>query len=82
MKQDTSRAVDSDTSIDKESSMVKTEKKSWFITEEAMERNRNNPRYIYLMRMIIGFILLLALISNIISVLQNLNPAMKFDRER
>ncbi|KAL9816048.1 hypothetical protein AtNW77_Chr4g0273481 [Arabidopsis thaliana] len=35
-----------------------------------------------LMRMIIGFILLLALISNIISVLQNLNPAMKFDRER
>jgi len=82
VKQDTSRAVDSDTSIDKESSMVKTEKKSWFITEEAMERHRKNPRYIYLMRMIIGFILLLALMSNIISVLQTLNPAMKFDRER
>ncbi|KAG7557976.1 NAC domain [Arabidopsis suecica] len=69
VKQDTSRAVDSDTSIDKASSMMKTEKKSWFIREEPMERNRKNPRYIYLMRMIIGIILLVALIGNIISVL-------------
>ncbi|XP_010456147.1 PREDICTED: NAC domain-containing protein 69 [Camelina sativa] len=68
MKQDTSRA--SGASIDKKSYMVKTEKTGWFITEEAMERNWKTPRYIYLVRMIIGFILLLALIGNIISVLR------------
>ncbi|XP_010428489.1 PREDICTED: NAC domain-containing protein 69-like [Camelina sativa] len=67
IKQDTSRA--SGAFIDKKSYMVKTEKKGWFITEEAMERNRNIPRYVYLVRMIIGFIILLALIGNIISVL-------------
>ncbi|XP_010422710.1 PREDICTED: NAC domain-containing protein 69 [Camelina sativa] len=68
MKQDTSRA--SGASKDKKSYMVKTEKTGCFIiTEEAMERNRKTPRYIYLVRMIIGFILLLALIGNIISVL-------------
>lgn len=61
------RAVD--VSIDKESSLVKTEKKGLIILEDAMERNRKNPRYIYFISMVIGFILLLALIGNIISVL-------------
>ncbi|KAL1215935.1 NAC domain-containing protein 69 [Cardamine amara subsp. amara] len=48
--------------------MVKTENKNWFITEEAMERNCKNPQYIYLMNFIIGFILLVALIGNILPV--------------
>ncbi|KAJ0265148.1 NAC domain-containing protein [Hirschfeldia incana] len=51
-------------------SMMKTEKMGWFITEEAMDRrNRKNPPYIYLMNMIIGFILLVAVISKIMSIL-------------
>ncbi|CAH8337253.1 unnamed protein product [Eruca vesicaria subsp. sativa] len=55
-------------------SMVKTEKKGWFITEEAMDRrNRKNPRLIYLMNIIIGFILLMAVIGNIKSVLLSAN---------
>nr|VDC58171.1 unnamed protein product [Brassica rapa] len=65
-----SKAVNA--SVDKKkssSSMVKTEKKGWFITEEAMDRrNRKKPRYIYLMNMIIGLILLVAVIGNITSV--------------
>ncbi|CAA7013060.1 unnamed protein product [Microthlaspi erraticum] len=58
--------------IDKELSMVKTEKKGWFIVEEAMQRKGKTPRYMYLMNMIIGFILLVALIGNFISVLLSL----------
>ncbi|KAG2330960.1 hypothetical protein Bca52824_002140 [Brassica carinata] len=51
-------------------STMKTEKMGWFITEEAMDRrNRKNPPYIYLMNMIIGFILLVAVIGNIMSIL-------------
>ncbi|KAG2279002.1 hypothetical protein Bca4012_040675 [Brassica carinata] len=65
-----SKAVNA--SVDKKkssSSMVKTEKKGWFITEEAMDRgNRKKPRYIYLMNMIIGLILLVAVIGNITSL--------------
>uniref|UniRef100_A0A1J3GPB3 NAC domain-containing protein 69 n=1 Tax=Noccaea caerulescens TaxID=107243 RepID=A0A1J3GPB3_NOCCA len=57
--------------IDKESSMVKAEKKGWFITEEAMQRKGKTPRYSYLMNMVIGFILLVALIGNFISVLRS-----------
>ncbi|KAG7557979.1 NAC domain superfamily [Arabidopsis suecica] len=48
--------------------MVKTEKKGLLITQEATERKRDSPPYIYLINMIIGFILLLALINNIILV--------------
>ncbi|EFH49147.1 hypothetical protein ARALYDRAFT_352687 [Arabidopsis lyrata subsp. lyrata] len=48
--------------------MVKTEKKGLFITKEAMERKRENSPYIYLINMIIGFVLFLALINDIISV--------------
>ncbi|KAJ0229925.1 NAC domain-containing protein 69 [Hirschfeldia incana] len=57
-----------DASLDKKalSSIVKTEKKCWFITEKAMQRNHKNPPYIYLMNMIIGLILLVAVIGNII----------------
>ena len=70
MNEGKSKAVNA--SVDKKkssSSMVKTEKKGWFITEEAMDRrNRKKPRYIYLMNMIIGLILLVAVIGNITSV--------------
>ncbi|CAA7013059.1 unnamed protein product [Microthlaspi erraticum] len=41
----------------------KAEKKGWFITEDAMHIKGKTPRYIYLMNMIIGFILLVALTS-------------------
>ncbi|VYS61508.1 unnamed protein product [Arabidopsis thaliana] len=58
VKQEIPRAVDA--SMNNESSLVKTEKKGLFIVEDAMERNRKKPRFIYLMKMIIG---------NIISVL-------------
>ncbi|CAH8306505.1 unnamed protein product [Eruca vesicaria subsp. sativa] len=52
------------------SSKVKTEEKGWFITEGALDRrNRKSPRCIYIMNMIIGFILLVAVIGNIVSVL-------------
>ncbi|CAL9232737.1 unnamed protein product [Arabidopsis halleri] len=53
--------------------MVNTEKKGLLITEEAIERKRENLPYIYLINMIIGFIILLALINNIISVLKSIN---------
>ncbi|KAL0846096.1 hypothetical protein Bca101_019342 [Brassica carinata] len=71
VKEGTSESVDA--SMDKKSSssspMVKTEKKGWFIKEEeAMdERNRKNPRYIYLMNTVISFILLVSVIGNITS---------------
>ncbi|KAG2312424.1 hypothetical protein Bca52824_023981 [Brassica carinata] len=73
VKEGKSKAND-DASLDNKalSSMVKTEKKGWFITEEAMQRNHKNPPYIYLMNMIIGLILLVAVIGNIISVLLSL----------
>ncbi|CAH2072098.1 unnamed protein product [Thlaspi arvense] len=58
-----------DAAIYKESYMVKTEKKGWFLVEEAMQRIA--PRCVYLMNMIVGFILLVALIGNIVSVLLN-----------
>jgi hypothetical protein len=58
VKQEIPRAVDAP--MNNESSLVKTEKKGLFIVEDAMERNRKKPRFIYLMKMIIG---------NIISVL-------------
>lgn len=73
VKEGKSKATD-DASLDKKalSSMVKTEKKGWFITEEAMQRNHKTPQYIYLMNMIIGVILFVAVIVNIISVLLSL----------
>ncbi|KAF8053331.1 hypothetical protein N665_1430s0008 [Sinapis alba] len=64
-----------DASKDKKSSspMMKTEKKkssSPMVKTEKKKgrRNRKNPRYIYLMNMIISFILLVAVIGNITSV--------------
>lgn len=69
MKEGRSKAIVA--SIEEESSMVKTEKNIWFITEEAMKRNCKNPPYTYLMNLIIGFILLLALIGDIIFDLLN-----------
>ncbi|KFK30696.1 hypothetical protein AALP_AA6G015600 [Arabis alpina] len=59
VKEGKSRVV----SASKESSIAKTEKKGLFITEEAIQRKGNNPRYIYLMNMIIGFILLVPLLA-------------------
>ncbi|KAF8053332.1 hypothetical protein N665_1430s0009 [Sinapis alba] len=51
-------------------SIMKTEKMGWFITEEAMDRrNCKNPPYMYLMNMFIGFILFVAVIGNIMSIL-------------
>ncbi|KAJ4876653.1 NAC domain-containing protein 69 [Raphanus sativus] len=72
VKESKSRIINA--SMEKKSSaslsMLKTEKMGWFITEEPVDRRtRKNPPYIYLMNMIIGFILLMAVISNIISVL-------------
>ncbi|XP_023637654.1 NAC domain-containing protein 69 [Capsella rubella] len=68
MKQDSSRAAYAP--VHKESSSMVKPEKVWFITEKAMEVNRKkSPRSIYFMRMVIGFILLLAVIGNIISVL-------------
>lgn len=70
MKEGESKGVNASVDKKSSSSMVKTEKKGWFITEEAMDRrNRKNPPYIYLMNMIIGFILLVAVIDNIMSIL-------------
>lgn len=67
------KSTATDASNDKKSSspMVKREKKGWLITEDAMERkNRKNPQYIFVMNMIISFIILVAVIGNIICVLQ------------
>ncbi|CAN7042213.1 hypothetical protein IGI04_006881 [Brassica rapa subsp. trilocularis] len=60
--------VNDDASMDKKalSPILKTEKKGWFITEEAIQRNHKNAPYIYFMNMIIGLILLVAVIGNII----------------
>nr|VDD27729.1 unnamed protein product [Brassica oleracea] len=70
VKEGESKGVNASVDKKSSSSMVKTEKKGWFITEEAMDRrNRKNPPYIYLMNMIIGFILLVAVIDNIMSIL-------------
>ncbi|ESQ37805.1 hypothetical protein EUTSA_v10028684mg [Eutrema salsugineum] len=75
VKEGKSKAVDA--SIDK-----KTEKKCWFIVEEAMQRKgKKTPRFIYLVNMILGFILLVALIGTscrFFTNRQNLNPVMKF----
>ena len=66
VKEGKSKAND-DASMDKTlSPIMKTEKKGWFITEEAIQRNHKNAPYIYFMNMIIGLILLVAVIGNII----------------
>ncbi|KAG7557978.1 NAC domain superfamily [Arabidopsis suecica] len=69
VKQETPRAVDA--SINNESSLVKTEKKGLFIVEDAMEKSRKAPRFIYLM--IIGFIRRISFTTR-----QSLNPLKKF----
>ncbi|XP_013614048.1 PREDICTED: NAC domain-containing protein 69-like isoform X2 [Brassica oleracea var. oleracea] len=68
VKEGKSKANDDDASMDKKalSPIMKTEKKGWFITEEAIQRNHKNAPYIYFMNMIIGLILLVAVIGNII----------------
>lgn len=49
-----------------------------FITEEAIDTNCKKPPHNYLMNMIVAFILLLALICNIISASLDMAPAFPF----
>ncbi|CAH8335168.1 unnamed protein product [Eruca vesicaria subsp. sativa] len=68
VKECKSKAVDASMDKKSSSSMVKTEKKGWFNTEEAMDKtNFKNTQYIYLMNMIIVFIFLVAVVGNIMS---------------
>lgn len=70
VKESKSEVINASMEKKSSSSLSKTEKMGWFITEEAMDRrNCKNPPYIYLMNMFIGFILLVAVIGNIMSIL-------------